>query len=324
MVVKLSDQRLADFSVREAQLLRLAHGGYTNSAIAALLGISEATVNTYWNRIRSKVGHRSRTEILLSLREKSSDALPARRVNALFGVAYLTLERRFMWVNPHWVRIFGGVESDWVGKPVSALEALVGVEIPFQNGHNHLADVHDHANTVEGLLKSSMCNDSAVQITCSFVRLQSRQAGGFMISAEPRNSAGIENAIVDQGDVIASFGVFILDTEGHVRACDAAAQTMIGSRFADIEDRVLWQFATSPAKNSAVHSAFQMAVDGGKSVGVKADVESPIGEPVAAQWWFSPLIGHSSTRRLVSCVVRLEELVPARNGDSADCDELVF
>lgn len=51
-------------SEREQQLLQLAGEGFTDSAIANKLGISEATVGTYWGRIRIKMGPYSRPELV--------------------------------------------------------------------------------------------------------------------------------------------------------------------------------------------------------------------------------------------------------------------
>ncbi|MBS1714580.1 MAG: PAS domain S-box protein [Armatimonadetes bacterium] len=54
-------------SVRERQLLKCAAAGLTDSAIAVRLGISEATVKTYWRRIRAKLGRNSRTELVATV-----------------------------------------------------------------------------------------------------------------------------------------------------------------------------------------------------------------------------------------------------------------
>lgn len=51
----------APVSKRELQVLQLASVGQTNCAIARALGLSEATVKTYWQRIFVKVGSRDRT-----------------------------------------------------------------------------------------------------------------------------------------------------------------------------------------------------------------------------------------------------------------------
>lgn len=60
----MSESGLPSLSVRERQLLKLAAGGYTNTAIANQLGITESTVSTYWRRIRTKIGSSSRTELV--------------------------------------------------------------------------------------------------------------------------------------------------------------------------------------------------------------------------------------------------------------------
>ncbi len=63
-------------SDREQQLLDLAAEGLTDTAIAHTLGISEATVNTYWGRVRIKLGPYNRTELVAkSLRRRSDELL---------------------------------------------------------------------------------------------------------------------------------------------------------------------------------------------------------------------------------------------------------
>lgn len=54
----------SDLSERETQTLKLAAEGYTDQAIAIRLGISLATVGTYWGRIRTKLGQFNRTELV--------------------------------------------------------------------------------------------------------------------------------------------------------------------------------------------------------------------------------------------------------------------
>lgn len=63
-------------SPRESELLILASEGNTDVAIAHKLGISESTVNTYWARIRAKLGPHSRTELVAEwLKEENDRAL---------------------------------------------------------------------------------------------------------------------------------------------------------------------------------------------------------------------------------------------------------
>lgn len=61
-----------DLSPRETQLLLMASDGLTDNAISLKLGISVATVNSYWVRIRSKLGAQSRTEaVAMALRTQA-------------------------------------------------------------------------------------------------------------------------------------------------------------------------------------------------------------------------------------------------------------
>ncbi len=69
-------------SEREQQLLRLAGEGYTDTAIANKLGISEATVGTYWGRIRIKMGPYSRTELVgMAIRAEAEATLEQLRAD---------------------------------------------------------------------------------------------------------------------------------------------------------------------------------------------------------------------------------------------------
>lgn len=63
-------------SPREQQLLEFAAGGLTDQAIANNLGISLATVGTYWGRVRIKFGPYNRTELVaLYLKEEATLAI---------------------------------------------------------------------------------------------------------------------------------------------------------------------------------------------------------------------------------------------------------
>ena len=67
-------------SGREQQILDLASHGLTDVAIAYKIGISEATVSTYWSRIRVKLGQFNRTELVaMSMREANAATLAALR-----------------------------------------------------------------------------------------------------------------------------------------------------------------------------------------------------------------------------------------------------
>jgi DNA-binding CsgD family transcriptional regulator len=71
-------------SPREDEIVALAVDGLTNDAIAATLNLSPGTVNTYWTRIRLKVGGVARTDTVAKIiadrseeRKRNRAALPA-------------------------------------------------------------------------------------------------------------------------------------------------------------------------------------------------------------------------------------------------------
>ena len=67
-------ETFSELSPRETQLLLLAADGQTDNAIAKKLGISVATVNSYWVRVRSKLGAQSRTEaVAMALRSQAEE-----------------------------------------------------------------------------------------------------------------------------------------------------------------------------------------------------------------------------------------------------------
>lgn len=55
---------IGGLSGREKQLLQMATRGHTDQSIANHLGISLATVGTYWGRVRTKLGPYNRTELV--------------------------------------------------------------------------------------------------------------------------------------------------------------------------------------------------------------------------------------------------------------------
>jgi DNA-binding CsgD family transcriptional regulator len=71
-------------SRREEEIVSLAIEGLTNDAIAATLNLSVGTVNTYWSRVRLKVGGVARTDTVAKIiadrseeRKRDRAALPA-------------------------------------------------------------------------------------------------------------------------------------------------------------------------------------------------------------------------------------------------------
>ena len=65
-----------ELSPREDEILELCVQGLTNDAIAYRLGISVGTVNTYWLRIRMKVGGSGRTDTVVRIiKDRAEKAL---------------------------------------------------------------------------------------------------------------------------------------------------------------------------------------------------------------------------------------------------------
>jgi len=65
-----------ELSAREAEIVELAIQGLTNEGIAHKLGLAVGTVNTYWLRIRMKVGGIGRTDTVARvIKERAEKAL---------------------------------------------------------------------------------------------------------------------------------------------------------------------------------------------------------------------------------------------------------
>src|SRR5690348_12107867 len=60
-------------SEREEQVLLLSTKGFTDKEIARKLDLSIATVNTYWVRIRTKLGGANRAELVASALHKNAE-----------------------------------------------------------------------------------------------------------------------------------------------------------------------------------------------------------------------------------------------------------
>jgi DNA-binding CsgD family transcriptional regulator len=67
---------MKELSPREQEIVELCVEGLTNDAIAHRLGLSVGTVNTYWLRIKLKVGGTGRTDTVVKIiRERAEKAL---------------------------------------------------------------------------------------------------------------------------------------------------------------------------------------------------------------------------------------------------------
>lgn len=140
-------------SPRERQLLVMATNGLTDQAIANELGISLATVSTYWGRVRIKYGPLGRTEIvaryLRALMNRATAELRASEsrmrtvLEALpVGVFLADAEGRPIYVNSAYTDIAGRDEASL------RQEGLASLVFP---GDRPLADAARETCLTEGL-----------------------------------------------------------------------------------------------------------------------------------------------------------------------------
>jgi PAS domain S-box-containing protein len=123
MALKLIDR--SKLSSREDEVLALAIDGATDQQIALHLNISVSTVNSYWTRIRGKLGRLSRTELVAS----------ALKVEAQSHIAYILEQNREERRNT-------GM-SGWTKRCPAAFDAIpeavfvigAGGEIQYANTH---------------------------------------------------------------------------------------------------------------------------------------------------------------------------------------------
>jgi DNA-binding CsgD family transcriptional regulator len=62
-----------ELSDKELAVLTHAAQGYTDEMVARELGIQTGTVNSYWVRIRGKMGNLSRSELVAKFVQKNAD-----------------------------------------------------------------------------------------------------------------------------------------------------------------------------------------------------------------------------------------------------------
>ncbi|MDR3691778.1 MAG: helix-turn-helix transcriptional regulator [Fimbriimonas sp.] len=77
----------ADLSAREHSVLSFAAQGYTDDMVANELGIKCGTVNSYWVRIRGKLGNLSRSELVARFVQQNADTMHAKSVAISDGEA---------------------------------------------------------------------------------------------------------------------------------------------------------------------------------------------------------------------------------------------
>ena len=207
---------IARLSQRENEILNYAAKGLTDIQIAHRLSIRTSTVNSYWVRIRSKVGHRSRTELVaMALRAKAEEdrtvlldrakeleSFAAERdtlysqaqSNALLNlgldalpeaVAIIGEDGQTFYVNERLCRMFGYEADEICGRSIDTILALKPSDGPLEpNGHQGCS------------LWAAILQDIGREITFQARRKDSsrivtRVRFGTPSTAEPRVIAGI-------------------------------------------------------------------------------------------------------------------------------------
>ncbi len=120
-------------STREREILLQAAEGRTDKEIAALLGLSLATVRTYWERLRAKTETTNRSEAIMKvlggeLRSVAEEAIRARAERDLllseaegFCVFDISLKGMIMDWNPGVFRLLGYLENEFVRHPFAVV-----------------------------------------------------------------------------------------------------------------------------------------------------------------------------------------------------------
>ena len=162
------DRKHPELSDREQQLITLAAKGLTDTAIAQRLGISEPTVKSYWQRVRSKLGPYNRTELVANalieesertVAELNGEIVKLRGALSQTNGSIVDLQREmlenapdavfavdqdscFVWLNLEAERMFGYRYDELVGKPVSLL-------VPVELQERHRAHMRQYISNPE-------------------------------------------------------------------------------------------------------------------------------------------------------------------------------
>jgi DNA-binding CsgD family transcriptional regulator len=131
-IPRLPDQSI---SPRECQLLDLASLGLGDKEIASRLSISVATVRTYWERIRQKIGATNRSEAIAIHVRGVGGAMPPRDILRVPGTAVIGVRKDLQVVlaNSEAESLFCVGPGDLIGKLMGSV-----ISERFQAFHSHL------------------------------------------------------------------------------------------------------------------------------------------------------------------------------------------
>jgi PAS domain S-box-containing protein len=119
------------FSEREGEMLALAADGMTDKAIAKHLGLAHGTISTYWERVRKKVGAKSRSEAIAKAYKAAYNATHEQLAEAHewisimvecthdFAIFRTDVEGTLMSWNPGVAGVLGYGSDEFIGRDIS-------------------------------------------------------------------------------------------------------------------------------------------------------------------------------------------------------------
>ena len=153
---ELIREATTDLSPREAEIVELAIQGNTNEGIAHKLDLAVGTVNTYWLRIRLKVGGTGRTDTVARvIKERAEKALAASNVDRV-GLVQLVADRDLSLVEVRASLALLQLALDQIKSAVWATDMDLNIHI-LTNGEmptSHCGVVWETGKTVYEIFKS--------------------------------------------------------------------------------------------------------------------------------------------------------------------------
>ena len=153
-----------NLSHREEEIVGLCMEGLTNEAIAHRLGLSVGTVNTYWVRIKLKVGGYGRTETVVKLlKERAESALREANVERR-DIADIIAEKERGALELRAALALLHLAMDQIQSTVWAVDKDLSIQI-IANGEfpsTHFGVKWEEGKTVYEVFKTRDSNDLAV------------------------------------------------------------------------------------------------------------------------------------------------------------------
>ncbi len=147
---------IKELSPREEEILELCVQGMTNDAIAQKLGLSVGTVNTYWLRIRLKVGGNGRTDTVARvIKERAERALRESNVEREGLTALLVSKERGIFELRAALALLS-LAMDQIKSTVWATDADLRIQI-IANGQfpaTHFGVLWETGKTVQQIFKT--------------------------------------------------------------------------------------------------------------------------------------------------------------------------